>query len=46
MFESADPVKLGFPYASDGPRCFDEPGSYADPDADVCARALPAGRPA
>jgi SAM-dependent methyltransferase len=36
---SVDPLRLDFPYACDGPRRFDEPGSYADPDADVSATA-------
>ncbi len=37
MFASVDPLVVDFPYAFDGPRRFDEPGSYADPDADVAA---------
>jgi SAM-dependent methyltransferase len=37
MFESVEPVELDFPYAFDGPRAFDEEGSYADPDASVGA---------
>ncbi len=37
--DSIDPLKLDFPYASDGPRRFDDPGSYADPEADVSATA-------
>jgi SAM-dependent methyltransferase len=36
---SLDPLRLDFPYAFDGPRRFDEPGSYADPLADVSATA-------
>jgi hypothetical protein len=28
-----EPLALDFPYADDGPRRFDEDGSYADPDA-------------
>jgi SAM-dependent methyltransferase len=31
----AESLRLDFPYAFDGPRRFDEPGSYADPDANV-----------
>jgi SAM-dependent methyltransferase len=30
---SLEPFALDFPYADDGPRRFDEDGSYADPDA-------------
>jgi SAM-dependent methyltransferase len=37
MFESFEPLVLDFPYAFDGPREFDEDGSYADPDAAVAA---------
>ena len=37
MVASLDPLVLDFPYAFDGGRVFDEPGSYADPDADVAA---------
>jgi SAM-dependent methyltransferase len=34
MVEAAgEPLRLDFPYAFDGPRRFDEPGSYADPQA-------------
>lgn len=36
---SLDPLVMDFPYAFDGPRTFDEPGSYADADADVAATA-------
>ncbi len=32
-----DPLVVDFPYAFDGRREFDEPGSYADPDAKVAA---------
>lgn len=32
-----DPLTFDFPYAYDGPREFDEPGSYADVSADVAA---------
>jgi SAM-dependent methyltransferase len=39
MFESFSPPRVDFPYAFDGPRAFDLPGSYADPDADVAATA-------
>jgi SAM-dependent methyltransferase len=31
--ESLEPLRLDFPYADDGPRRFDEDGSYADPEA-------------
>jgi 2-polyprenyl-3-methyl-5-hydroxy-6-metoxy-1,4-benzoquinol methylase len=34
-----DPLTLDFPYAFDGARTFDEPGSYADAAADVKATA-------
>jgi SAM-dependent methyltransferase len=34
-----DPLELDFPYADDGPRRFDEDGSYADPDAKLEATA-------
>jgi SAM-dependent methyltransferase len=38
MVEAADePLRLDFSYAFDGPHHFDEPGSYADPDAPVQA---------
>jgi SAM-dependent methyltransferase len=30
-----EPLRLDFPYAFDGPRRSDDPGSYADPDANV-----------
>jgi SAM-dependent methyltransferase len=40
MVEGAgEPLRLDFPYAFDGPRRFDVPGSYADPDAPVRAEA-------
>lgn len=39
MVESTDPLRLDFPYANDGPRSFDEPGSYAGVDLDVAATA-------
>ena len=40
MVEAAgEPLRLDFPYAFDGPRRFDESGSYADPDAPVQATA-------
>ena len=39
MFESVDPLRFDFPYANDGPRPFDEPGSYAGADLDVAATA-------
>jgi SAM-dependent methyltransferase len=34
-----DPLELDFPYADDGPRRFDEDGSYADPGARLDATA-------
>ena len=34
---SPDPLVLDFPYADEGPREFDDPGSYADPGAAVAA---------
>jgi len=37
MVASVDPLVVDFPYAYDGPREFDEPGSYADPEAAVAA---------
>jgi len=40
MFLTVDPPVADFPYAFDGPREFDEPGSYADPDAEVAATEL------
>ena len=39
MVESTDPLRLDFPYAHDGPRTFDEPGSYAGADLAVAATA-------
>src|SRR4051794_25241614 len=33
MVAGTDPLRLDFPYAFDGPRRFDEDGSYAAPDA-------------
>jgi SAM-dependent methyltransferase len=39
MLESADPLRFDFPYVNDGPRGFDEPGSYAGADLDVAATA-------
>jgi hypothetical protein len=33
--ESLEPLRLDFPYADDGPRRFDEDGSYADPGAQL-----------
>ena len=35
MVGAREPLLLDFPYAADGPRRFEEPGSYADRDADV-----------
>jgi 2-polyprenyl-3-methyl-5-hydroxy-6-metoxy-1,4-benzoquinol methylase len=37
MVGEREPLALDFPYADDGPHRFDEPGSYADPEADVAA---------
>ena len=37
MLESVDPLRLDFPYAYDGPRAFDEEGSYAGADLEVAA---------
>jgi SAM-dependent methyltransferase len=37
MFDSVDPPRLDFPYAFDGPRTYDEDGSYADPSMKVGA---------
>jgi SAM-dependent methyltransferase len=37
MVASVDPLRLDFPYAFDGARAFDEPGSYAGADLDVSA---------
>ena len=34
-WSAREPLLLDFPYAADGPRRFEEPGSYADRDADV-----------
>jgi SAM-dependent methyltransferase len=35
MIASVDPLQLDFPYALDGPRTYDEPGSYAGADLPV-----------
>src|SRR3954451_5075847 len=37
MVGSLDPLELDFPYAFDGPRTFDEPGSYAGVDLSVAS---------
>jgi SAM-dependent methyltransferase len=37
--DAGEPLRLDFPYAFDGPRRFDVPGSYADADARVQATA-------
>jgi SAM-dependent methyltransferase len=37
MLASSDPLQFDFPYANDGPRAFDEPGSYANADLPVAA---------
>jgi SAM-dependent methyltransferase len=39
MVAEREPLTLDFPYANEGPRRFDEPGSYADRDAEVTATA-------
>jgi SAM-dependent methyltransferase len=39
MVASADPLVFDFPYADDGPRGFDEPGSYAGAELKVAATA-------
>ncbi len=39
MVGSVDPFELDFPYGFDGPRTFDEPGSYAGADLPVAATA-------
>ena len=39
MLASAEPLRFDFPYAKDGPRSYDEPGSYAGADLDVAATA-------
>jgi SAM-dependent methyltransferase len=39
MVASTDPFSVDFPYADDGPRAFDEPGSYAGADLQVAATA-------
>jgi SAM-dependent methyltransferase len=39
MIGSLDPLELDFPYGFDGPRTFDEPGSYAGADLPVAATA-------
>ena len=35
MVGEREPLLLDFPYAADGPRRFEEPGSYANQGADV-----------
>ena len=37
MVASGEPLRLDFPYAFDGPRTFDEPGSYAGAELSVAA---------
>jgi SAM-dependent methyltransferase len=39
MVASTDPLRFDFPYANDGPRSYDEPGSYAGADLSVAATA-------
>ena len=39
MIGSLEPLELDFPYGFDGPRTFDEPGSYAGADLPVAATA-------
>jgi SAM-dependent methyltransferase len=37
MVAAPEPLRFDFPYANDGPRAFDEPGSYAGADLPVAA---------
>jgi SAM-dependent methyltransferase len=37
MVASTDPLRLDFPYSNEGPRTYDEPGSYAGADLRVAA---------
>jgi SAM-dependent methyltransferase len=37
MIASVDPLRLDFPYGNDGPRTYDEPGSYAGIELPVSA---------
>ena len=37
MISAREPLELDFPYAADGPRRFEGPGSYADQEAEVAA---------
>jgi SAM-dependent methyltransferase len=39
MVASVNPLRFDFPYANDGPRAFDEPGSYAGAELEVAATA-------
>jgi SAM-dependent methyltransferase len=39
MIASTDPFAVDFPYANEGPRTFDEPGSYAGAHLEVAATA-------
>jgi SAM-dependent methyltransferase len=39
MVDSVDPLRIDFPYINDGPRAFDEPGSYAGAELPVAATA-------
>ena len=39
MVARIEPLAFDFPYFNDGPRSYDEPGSYAGPDLDVAATA-------
>jgi SAM-dependent methyltransferase len=39
MIDSTDPLRLDFPYVNDGPRGYDEPGSYAGAELDIAATA-------
>ena len=45
MVESTNPLRLDFPYAHDGPRTFDVPGSYAGADLPVAATDVGLLRP-
>ena len=37
MIAAREPLELDFPYAADGPRRFEDLGSYADQEAEVAA---------
>jgi len=40
MIDSVEPLAFGMPYANDGPNFFQEPGSYAAPDAPLEHEAM------